>query len=95
LTSTPPSTTPDPYVSQFFKTYVPYQQGNFWIHKGYYSVMTERAEFCSACHDVTNPLTIKNQLGKWVGGFPIEPILLANPYDKSLLYQLEVLNECG
>ena len=34
--------------------------------------MLERAEFCSACHDVTNPLTIKNQHGKWVGGFPIE-----------------------
>ena len=48
------------------------QQGKFSLHKGYYHVMLERAEFCSACHDVTNPLTIKNQHGKWVGGFPIE-----------------------
>ena len=30
------------------------------------------AEFCSVCHDVTNPLTIKNRAGRWVGGFPIE-----------------------
>ena len=27
---------------------------------------------CAACHDVTNALTIKNPLGSWVGGFPIE-----------------------
>jgi hypothetical protein len=72
LTNTNHSATPDPYVSGVFKTDVPYQQGNFLIHKGYYHVMFERAEFCSACHDVTNPLTIKNDLGKWVGGFPIE-----------------------
>src|SRR5262249_51900819 len=30
------------------------------------------AEMCGACHDVTNALPIKNKLGKWVGGFPIE-----------------------
>ena len=66
------SMTPDPYVSQVFRSEVPYQQGNFLIHKGYYHVMLERAEFCSACHDVTNPMTIKNQFGQWVGGFPIE-----------------------
>jgi hypothetical protein len=64
--------TPDPYVSKVFQQNVPYQQGQFSIHKGYYSVMFERAEFCGACHDVTNPLTIKNPLGKWVGSFPIE-----------------------
>jgi hypothetical protein len=51
---------------------VPYQQGQFAIHQGYYHELTERAEFCSACHDVPKPLTIKNPLGKWVGGFPIE-----------------------
>jgi hypothetical protein len=72
LTSTNHTTTLDPYVSSIFNVDVPYQQGNFSIHKGYYHVMFERAEFCSACHDVTNPLTIKNQRGKWVGGFPIE-----------------------
>ena len=72
LTSTNHTTTPDPYVSTVFQREVPYQQGQFAIHKGYYHVLLERAEFCSACHDVTNPLTIKNPLGKWVGGFPIE-----------------------
>jgi len=72
LTSTNHSTTADPYVSTVFQRDVPYQQGQFLIHQGYYHVMVERAEFCSACHDVTNPLTIKNALGKWVGGFPIE-----------------------
>ncbi len=34
--------------------------------------MYVRAEMCAACHDVTNALPIKNPLGKWVGGFPIE-----------------------
>ena len=41
-------------------------------HDGFRHVMSTRAEFCSTCHDVTNPLTIKNILGRWVGGFPIE-----------------------
>ena len=41
-------------------------------HDGYRQVLSTRAEFCSTCHDVTNTLTIKNHLGKWVGGFPIE-----------------------
>ena len=64
--------TRDSYVSDVFKTDVPHQQGNFAVHKGYYDVMFERSEMCSACHDVTNPITIKNRLQKWVGGFPIE-----------------------
>ena len=34
--------------------------------------MFTRAEICAACHDVTNALPIKNEIGKWVGGFPIE-----------------------
>ncbi len=34
--------------------------------------MFVRSEMCAACHDVTNALPIKNALGKWVGGFPIE-----------------------
>ena len=41
-------------------------------HDTFYQVKFERAEFCGTCHDVTNPATIKNQFGKWVGGFPIE-----------------------
>ncbi len=62
----------DLYVSDTFNTEIARQQGEFSIHKGYYHVMFERSEYCSACHDVTNPLTIKNPSGKWVGGFPIE-----------------------
>lgn len=64
----------DPYVSSAFRAAVAYQKGKFEAapHKGNYDVFFERAEMCGACHDVTNPMTIKNQLGKWVGGFPIE-----------------------
>ena len=65
--------TTDPYVSDVFNITFKYQKGDFsWDHVGYYHVKFERAEMCGACHDVTNPMTIKNQLGKWVGGFPIE-----------------------
>jgi hypothetical protein len=60
------------YVSEVFHTRVDYEQGSFAIHQGYYHVLFERAEMCATCHDVTNPLTIKNTLGKWVSGFPIE-----------------------
>ncbi|MDP9121949.1 MAG: hypothetical protein M3O15_11405, partial [Acidobacteriota bacterium] len=63
---------PDAYLSGVFGAPVAPQQGVFSAHKGYYQVLHERAEMCSACHDVSNPLTIKNPLGKWVGGFPIE-----------------------
>jgi len=41
-------------------------------HEGFRHVLATRAEFCSTCHDVTNSLTIRNVVGKWVGGFPIE-----------------------
>jgi hypothetical protein len=41
-------------------------------HGGYHAAMFVRAEMCAACHDVTNALPLKNKLGKWVGGFPIE-----------------------
>src|SRR2546422_7451256 len=41
-------------------------------HNGFHHVMFGRAEACAACHDVTNDLPIKNPIGKWVGGFPIE-----------------------
>jgi len=46
--------------------------GHHGGHEGYYHVKFERSEFCGACHDVTNPVTILNPLDKWVGGFPIE-----------------------
>jgi hypothetical protein len=63
----------DPYVSDVFNTNVTYQQGNFsGKHDGFRQATFERSEFCAACHDVTNPLTIKNTQGRWVGGFPIE-----------------------
>jgi len=67
------SATLDPYVSEVFNISFPYQQGSFsGKHDGYYNVLFERAEMCASCHDVTNPLTVKNTLGNWVGGFPIE-----------------------
>ncbi len=72
LSAAPRGQRVDPYLSGVFSKEVPYQQGAFAGHKGAYQVLHERAELCSACHDVTNPLTIKNKLGKWVGGFPIE-----------------------
>jgi hypothetical protein len=64
----------DPYVSSAFATDIPAQSSDFAgsIHKGNYHVLFERAEMCAACHDVTNPMTIKNVQGRWVGGFPIE-----------------------
>jgi hypothetical protein len=63
----------DPYVSSVFDFSFFYQQGSFaGKHPGFYSALFERAEMCADCHDVTNPFTIKNQLGNWVGGFPIE-----------------------
>ena len=64
----------DPYVSGVFHKDIPFQSSKFTgaPHKGNYNVLFERAEMCAACHDVTNPLTIKNDLGHWVGGFPIE-----------------------
>lgn len=72
------STTVDTYISDVFsgggvtRTYY-FVKGNMpGKHDGYYQVKQERSEMCAACHDVTNPATIKNQFGKWVGGFPIE-----------------------
>jgi hypothetical protein len=64
----------DAYVSGVFGRDVAHQKGAFETssHKGSYHVLFERAEMCATCHDVTNPLTIKNKLGRWVGGFPIE-----------------------
>jgi len=67
------SATLDPYTTGVFGTNLFYMQGDFsGKHDGFYHVPFERAEMCAACHDVTNPLTIQNTLGHWVGGFPIE-----------------------
>ena len=51
---------------------MPYEQVDSSKHHGYHDVLLTRSELCAGCHDVTNPLTIANRLGKWVGGFPIE-----------------------
>jgi hypothetical protein len=62
----------DRYLSGVFKTAMPYEQMDTSKHFGFRETLATRAEFCSSCHDVTNPLTIKNTAGRWVGGFPIE-----------------------
>lgn len=64
----------DTYNSQIFGENLLYQQINIdpKKHKGYHQAMFVRAEMCAACHDVTNALPIKNKIGKWAGGFPIE-----------------------
>lgn len=62
----------DDYLRGVFKSPMPYEPVQADKHHGYRHVMQTRAELCSACHDVTNPLTVKNKLGRWVGGFPIE-----------------------
>jgi hypothetical protein len=66
---------PDPIdfnTSSVFGRNIPYPRMDPSKHEGYYQAMTVRAEMCGACHDVTNVLPIKNSIGKWVGGFPIE-----------------------
>src|SRR5439155_6580263 len=72
LAATQPPSTSDAYTSQIFGQNIPYQKIDPSKHKGYHQAMFVRAEMCAACHDVTNALPIKNALGKWVGGFPIE-----------------------
>jgi hypothetical protein len=62
----------DPYVGDVFNITFNYELGDFSRHDGFYTAFMERAEWCGMCHDVTNPLPIKNPLGYWVGGFPIE-----------------------
>jgi hypothetical protein len=62
----------DENTSEVFGQVVPYQQLDPSKHAGYHQAMFVRSEMCAACHDVTNALPIKNSLGRWVGGFPIE-----------------------
>src|SRR4051794_36032382 len=62
----------DVNTSQVFGEEIRYQKMDSSQHPGFHQAMFVRSEMCAACHDVTNGLPIKNQLGKWVGGFPIE-----------------------
>ncbi len=64
----------DTYNSQIFGENLLLQKINIdpKKHRGYHQAMFVRAEMCAACHDVTNALPLRNKLGKWVGGFPIE-----------------------
>lgn len=72
LAANNPPTAQDTYTSQIFGRNIPYQRMDQAKHMGFHQAMFVRAEMCAACHDVTNALPIKNSLGKWVGGFPIE-----------------------
>ncbi|MBZ5522530.1 MAG: Ig-like domain-containing protein [Acidobacteriia bacterium] len=72
LAANPPAPSTDSYTSRIFGQNIDFQQMDPTKHKGYHQAMFVRAEMCAACHDVTNALPIKNKLGKWVGGFPIE-----------------------
>jgi hypothetical protein len=72
LASGQPPKDKDSYVSQTFGRDIPYQHMDISKHQGYRQEMFIHSEMCAACHDVTNPLPIKNTQGKWVGGFPIE-----------------------
>ena len=62
----------DAYLEGVFREMMPYEQVDSSKHHGYHDVLLTRSELCAGCHDVTNPLTIANRLGKWVGAFPIE-----------------------
>jgi hypothetical protein len=72
LAANEPPIPEDVNTSQVFSEEIPYQRIDAKKHHGYHQAMFVRAEMCSACHDVTNALPIKNKLHKWVGGFPIE-----------------------
>lgn len=72
LAANAPAGKQDSYTSEIFGRDIPFQQIDPAKHQGYHQAMFVRAEMCAACHDVTNALPIKNPLGKWVGGFPIE-----------------------
>lgn len=62
----------DKNTSGVFGDDIPYQAMDPGKHKGFHQTMFVRAEMCATCHDVTNFMPIKNKLGKWAGGFPIE-----------------------
>ena len=62
----------DTNTSTVFNENIAYQQVDSSKHKSYHQAMFVRSEMCAACHDVTNALPIRNKLGKFAGGFPIE-----------------------
>ncbi|HXI57440.1 MAG TPA: Ig-like domain-containing protein [Polyangia bacterium] len=72
LAANPSPRPEDDNTGSVFGQVIPYQQMDAAKHKGFHQAMYVRSEMCAACHDVTNALPIKNQLGRWVGGFPIE-----------------------
>lgn len=72
LAANQPPTPTDDYTSKIFGQNIAFQQMDPQKHRGYHQTMFVHAEMCAACHDVTNALPLKNPIGKWVGGFPIE-----------------------
>lgn len=72
LAANPPTPAKDSNTSQIFGKDIDFQKMDPAKHGGYHQAMFVRAEMCAACHDVTNALPIKNKVGRWVGGFPIE-----------------------
>jgi len=67
-----PSHGADRYLEGVFRRPMPYEPVDASKHAGHHDVLMTRSELCAGCHDVTNPLTVANTLGRWVGGFPIE-----------------------
>ena len=63
----------DSYISNVFDASLTYNTIQATgTHDKFYQVKFERAEYCASCHDVTNPVTVKNEYGFWAGAFPIE-----------------------
>jgi hypothetical protein len=62
----------DGYLEGVFRKPMPFERVDLAKHAGRHDVLLTRSELCAGCHDVTNPLTIANRFGKWVGTFPIE-----------------------
>jgi hypothetical protein len=71
LTARPPGER-DVYQEEVFDRPRPPESLAGSKHPGFRHVLQTRAELCGGCHDVSNPLPIRNVLGKWVSGFPIE-----------------------
>jgi len=72
MSANPAPSARDDNTSTVFHENVPFQQVDSSKHKSYHQAMFVRSEMCAACHDVTNALPIRNTLGKFAGGFPIE-----------------------
>jgi hypothetical protein len=72
LSANAPAKEIDDNTSQVFGMAIPYQAMDASKHGGSHQARYVRSEMCGACHDVTNALPIKNPLGRWAGGFPIE-----------------------